>query len=60
MELLVWLPGALGYRDVRSELNIAIVRSFRARGIEIPFPQRDLPVRSGLAPLGSAAGGAGA
>jgi len=56
----VWLPGALGYRDVRSELNIAIVRSFRARGIEIPFPQRDLPVRSGLAPLGSAAGGAGA
>ena len=48
MELLVWLPDAIRYRDVRSELNIAIVRAFREHGIEIPYPQRDvhLPGRS--------------
>lgn len=37
--------------DVRHELNTRIYRTFRAHGIEIPFPQRDLHIRSGRAPL---------
>lgn len=49
-ELLVWIADALGYRDVRSELNIAMVRAFRDRGIEIPFPQRDVHVKQIAAP----------
>jgi small-conductance mechanosensitive channel len=35
-------PGVL-----RSELNYAITKKFKEHGIEIPFPQRDLHVRSG-------------
>ncbi len=36
-------PGIL-----RSELNFAISRMFKEHGIEIPFPQRDLHIRSGV------------
>lgn len=35
-------------RRFRSDLNFAIDAAFRANGIEIPFPQRDLHVRSGV------------
>jgi small-conductance mechanosensitive channel len=48
MELLVWLGGPERWRDIRSELNIEVVRTFRAHGVEIPFPQRDLHLRSPL------------
>jgi small-conductance mechanosensitive channel len=48
MELRVWLPDPYRYYSIRSEMNCAIVRKFRERGIEIPFPQRDLNVRSPL------------
>jgi small-conductance mechanosensitive channel len=47
--LLVWTrdyittPGVL-----RSELNFAISRMFKEHGIEVPFPQRDLHIRSGV------------
>lgn len=34
-------------RQLRSDLNFAIERKLRKVGIEIPFPQRDLHVRSG-------------
>lgn len=37
-------PGVL-----RSELNYAIVKKFREHGIEIPFPQRDVHIRSKVA-----------
>jgi potassium efflux system protein len=33
---------------VRSEMNFAIDAAFREAGIEIPFPQRDLHLRTGL------------
>jgi small-conductance mechanosensitive channel len=32
--------------DTQSELNFAIERTLREAGIQIPFPQRDLHVRS--------------
>lgn len=31
---------------IRTELRLAILKSFRAHGIEIPFPQRDLHIKS--------------
>lgn len=39
-------PGVL-----RSELNYAICKKFKEQGIEIPFPQRDLHIRSGALEL---------
>ena len=35
-------------RRFRSDLNFAIERKLREAGIEIPFPQRDLHIRSGV------------
>ena len=35
-------------RRYRSDLNFAIDKKFRQAGIEIPFPQRDLNIRSGI------------
>lgn len=48
MELRVWLSDPYRYYFIRSEINCAIVRKFRQHGIEIPFPQRDLNIRSPL------------
>ena len=43
LELGVWLPDQeQGTQDVRSGINVAILNEFRARGIEIPFPQREV------------------
>ena len=52
LELRVWIqdPEA-GIANVRSDINVAIWRAFRDAGIVIPYPQRDLHIRSGLAPL---------
>lgn len=36
---------------VRSELHMAIDKSFRENGIEIPFPQRDVHIKNGSSPL---------
>jgi len=44
--LLCWIPNAAAKFDVISEVNHAIDRGFRESGIEIPFPQRDLHLRS--------------
>lgn len=48
MELRVWIDEPKRIYVVRSEINIAIVRKFREYNIEIPFPQRDLHLRSPL------------
>lgn len=45
-QLRVWIDDIDYMNVVRSELNQAIDRKFRERGIEIPFPQRDLHLRS--------------
>jgi small-conductance mechanosensitive channel len=48
LELRVWIrdPEA-GLGGVRSDINLAIWRAFKAAGIVIPYPQRDLHIRSG-------------
>jgi small-conductance mechanosensitive channel len=48
-ELVVW-SSEMSARPsrYRSDLNFAIVKKFREADIEIPFPQRDLHIRSGV------------
>jgi small-conductance mechanosensitive channel len=45
LEFFVWIrdPEA-GRANLRSDLNLKIFNEFRARGIEIPFPQRDVRI----------------
>ncbi len=45
-ELLVWTADPVRHRRLKSELNFAIDDAFRKYEIQIPFPQRDLHVRS--------------
>jgi len=46
-ELRVWIRDPWAVPAVRSDLLFGIWYALKARGIEIPFPQRDLHVRSG-------------
>lgn len=48
MQLRVWIPNVKVRYSVRNEFHQAIVRKFTEYGIEIPFPQRDLHVRSSI------------
>lgn len=48
MELRVWIPEVKDRLIIQNELNQAIVRKFAEMDIEIPFPQRDLHVRSSV------------
>jgi small-conductance mechanosensitive channel len=52
-DLLVWTDDPVYHLQLRSRLNYAIDEAFRAHGIEVPFPQRDLHVKSakGLAEI---------
>jgi potassium efflux system protein len=45
-EVRVWLPEVSLRLPTQSELRTDIDRRFRAAGIEIPFPQQDLHLRS--------------
>jgi small-conductance mechanosensitive channel len=47
-ELWVWSKAKIHRKTVMlSDLNFAIWEKFKANGVEIPFPQRDLNIRSG-------------
>jgi small-conductance mechanosensitive channel len=48
-ELVVW-SNEMSHRPgrFRSDLNFAIERKLREAGIQIPFPQRDLHIRSSV------------
>ena len=48
MRLLAWVGDPQGRRQIQSDINCAIVKKFRKNGVEIPFPQRDLHVRTPL------------
>jgi small-conductance mechanosensitive channel len=48
MRLRIWLEHPRRHPEVQSDINCAIVRKFQRNGVEIPFPQRDLHVRSPL------------
>lgn len=48
MQLRCWIPDVKHYPRIRNELNQSIVRTFRKYDVEIPFPQRDLHVRSSV------------
>lgn len=55
MQLRAWIKDVKDYPRVRNELNQAIVRTFRTYDIEIPYPQRDLHMRSSDSfPVGNA------
>ncbi len=54
-ELRVWTVSRVQTPNIlTSDLNFAIFSAFRDRGIEIPFPQRDVHVKTFSAPLGLA------
>jgi len=46
MELLVWTVEPAKHFLLRSRLNYAIDAAFRREGVEVPFPQRDVHVKS--------------
>jgi small-conductance mechanosensitive channel len=45
-ELQFWLDDPLIGKTISSELGCAIWKAFAENGIEIPYPQRDLHIRS--------------
>ncbi len=48
MQLRCWIPDPKKQPEIRSALNCAIVHKFRENNVEIPYPQRDLHVRSAI------------
>ena len=51
LELRVWLLDPQeGIGNVRSDINLAIWRAFKAAGITIPYPQRDVHLHPAVVP----------
>jgi potassium efflux system protein len=50
-QLLVWIAQPSRQFVIKSDLYFAIEVSLRQYGIEVPFPQRDLHIRSGQLPI---------
>jgi len=48
MRLRAWVDHPQGRIRIQSDIHCAIVKKFREHGVEIPFPQRDLHLRSPL------------
>ncbi|MEM9218916.1 MAG: mechanosensitive ion channel domain-containing protein [Cyanobacteria bacterium P01_F01_bin.150] len=46
-ELLVWIVEPNRQPLIRSDLNFSVLRLLQEHGIEIPYPQRDLHIRTG-------------
>ncbi len=47
LQLRVWIGDPEnGFANVRSDINVAVWRAFKQAGITIPYPQRDLHVKS--------------
>ncbi len=55
-EVLFWSRDLMRIEDTKSDIRLAIDAAFRARGIEIPFPRRDLWVRGPVQLEGSKEG----
>jgi small-conductance mechanosensitive channel len=50
--LLIWFNlSKIGKRRIRSRLYFTIFKELKKAGIEIPFPQRDLHLRSMVEPI---------
>jgi small-conductance mechanosensitive channel len=45
-DLLVWIREPHNHQQIRSKINFEILEAFASHGIQIPFPRRDLWVRS--------------
>jgi small-conductance mechanosensitive channel len=51
LELGFWIEDPeRGSQNVRSDVSLALLSEFRARGIEIPFPQREVKLLQGNSP----------
>ncbi|MFT4685239.1 MAG: small-conductance mechanosensitive channel [Neolewinella sp.] len=50
-DVIFWTRDFMRIEDTRSDIRLAIDAAFRARGVEIPFPQRDLWIRGELPPV---------
>lgn len=60
LELRVWINDPVeGVGNVKSDIYLRVWDKFHEHGIEIPFPQRDIHIKSGALP-GGAGSGAGA
>lgn len=53
LQLRVWIDNARDRRAVADEITERVKRRFDERGIEIPYPKRDLYLRSGLVEPGT-------
>lgn len=51
-QLHFWTERIWRIENIKSELRFAIEETFRKNGVTIPFPQRDLHIRSGFDPKG--------
>ncbi len=51
--LLVWTNRPRRHPQIKSDINYRIRQLFNERGIEIPFPQRELRVRGGALQVGN-------
>jgi small-conductance mechanosensitive channel len=52
LELMVWYSDPEnGSGSIRSDIHLAIWKAFKEANITIPYPQRDLHIKSGLLPV---------